>query len=80
MGRSPAIAMLSAVALCACTDAAWPKNARARQPAAHRSLPSTAPPVLRKKPPIARTPAQDEKSWMDRASAVSNSGGGGSGM
>ena len=79
MGGSPAIAMLSAVALCVCAESACAKNARARQPAAHRLLASSAQPVRRKKPPIARTPVQDEKSWMDRASAVS-SGGGGMGM
>jgi hypothetical protein len=76
MGRSPAIAMLLAVvALCACAEAAWAKNARARHPAAHRSLATTAQPVPGKKLPVARTPTQDEKSWMDRASAPSSSGG-----
>ena len=78
MVRSPAIATLFAViALCACAEAASAKNARARQPAASRATGQT---ILPKKPPLARTPAQDEKSWMERASAPSSSGGGGGGM
>ena len=81
MVRSLAIMILLAVmALCACAETACAKNARARQPAAHRSAPATGPAALRKNPPLVRTPTQDEKSWMDRASAPSNSGGGGSGM
>ena len=81
MVRSPAIALLFAVmTLCACVEVASAKNARARPSAAHRSVPATGQAVLRKKPPVAPTPAQDEKSWMDRASAPSSSGGGGSGM
>jgi len=76
MARSPAIAMLVAVmTLCACAQAASARNARARPSAAHRSVPATGQAVPRKKPPVARTPAQDEKSWMDRASAPSSSGG-----
>jgi hypothetical protein len=76
MIRSPAIALLFAVmTLCACAEAASARNARARPPAAHRSVPATGQAVLRKKPPVARPPAQDEKSWMDRASAPSDSGG-----
>jgi hypothetical protein len=71
MGQSPAIAMLMAVmALCACAEAASAKKIHARQPAAHRSTP------LPKNPPLARTPMHSEKSWMDRASAPSSSGGG----
>ena len=78
MVRSPAIALLFAVmTLCACAEAASAKSARTRQSAVHRSVPATGQALLRKKPPVARTPAQDEKSWMERASATSNSGGGG---
>ena len=81
MARSPAIALLFVVVtLCACVEGVSAKNARARQPAAHRSAPATGPAALRKNPPVARTPTPDEKSWMDRASAPSNSGGGGMGM
>jgi hypothetical protein len=76
MVRSPAIAMLFAVmTLCACAEAASARNARARPPAAHRSVPAAGQAILRKKPPVARTPTQDEKSWMDRASAPSSSAG-----
>ena len=78
MVRSPAIAMLfAAMTLCACAEAASAKNARARPSAAHRSAPATGQAVVRKKPPVAPTPRQDEKSWMDRASTPSDSGGGG---
>jgi hypothetical protein len=81
MVRSPAIALLFTVTtLCAYAEAASAKSARARPPAAHRSVPPTGQAVLRKKPPIARGPTQGEKSWMERASATSNSGGGGGGM
>jgi hypothetical protein len=76
MMRSPAIAMMFTVmTLCAGAEAASAKNARTRQPAAHRSIPAGGQAALRKKPSIARTPMQDEKSWMDRASATSSSGG-----
>jgi hypothetical protein len=76
MLRSPAIALVFAVTtLCACAQGACAKNIRARQPAAHRSVPVTGPAAVRKKPPVARTPTQEEKSWMDRASAPSSSGG-----
>jgi len=75
MVRSTAIAMVLAVmAPCACAEAASAKKPHARQTAAHRSAP------LPKSPPVTRTPAQDEKSWMDRASAPSSSGGGGGSM
>jgi hypothetical protein len=75
MVRSIAIAMVLAVmAPCACAEAASVKKPHARQPAAHRSA------TLPKNPPVARTPAQAEKSWMDRASAPSSSGGGGGSM
>jgi hypothetical protein len=36
--------------------------------------------VLRKKPPASPAPRQDEKAWMERASAPSDSAGGGGGM
>jgi hypothetical protein len=76
MVRSAAIAMLFAVmTLCACAEAASARNARARPSAAHRSVPATGQAVLRKKPPVARAPRQDERGWMDRASAPSSSGG-----
>jgi hypothetical protein len=76
MIRSSAIALLCTVmTLCACAQAASAKNARARLSAAHRSVPATGQAVMRKKPPVARTPTQDEKSWMDRASVPSSSGG-----
>jgi hypothetical protein len=76
MVRSPAIAMLLAVmTLCACGETASAKNARARPSTANRSVPATGQAVLRKKPPVARTPTQDEKGWMDRASAPSSGGG-----
>jgi hypothetical protein len=79
MGRLPAIVMLSGViTLGTCAEAAWAKNARARHPAAHRSVAATGQPTPRQKPPVARTPTPHEKSWMDRPSAPSNSGGGGS--
>jgi len=78
MLRSPAIAMLfAAMTLCACAEGASAKNARARPSAAHRSVPATGQAVVRKKPPVAPTPRQDEKSSMDRASTPSDSGGGG---
>ena len=80
MLRSPAIALLFAVTtLCACAQAASAQNTRARQPAAHRSVPVTGQAALRKKPPVARTPSEGEKSWMERASAPTSSGPG-SGM
>ena len=73
MVRSTTIAMVLAVmAPCACAEAASAKKPHARQPAAHRSAP------LPKNPPLAHTPVQGEKSWMDRASAPSSGGGGGS--
>jgi hypothetical protein len=72
----PAIALLlAALTLCACADAACAKSPRARQPAAHRSVPVTGKAVLRKKPPVAPAQSENEKSWMDRASAPSSSGG-----
>ena len=75
MIRPPAIVLLFAVmTLCACAEAVSAKNARERQPAAHRSV-ASGQAVLRKKPPVART--QDEKNWIDRASATSSSGGSG---
>ena len=75
MVRSTAIAMVLAVmAPCACAEAVSAKKPHARQPVAHRSAP------LPKNSPVTRTPAQDEKSWMDRASAPSSSGGGGGSM
>ena len=78
MVRLPAIALLFAViTLCAWVEAASAQSARARQLAAHRSVPATGQAVLRKKPPIARVPMQGEKSWMDHASATSSSGGSG---
>jgi hypothetical protein len=73
--RSIAIAMVfAAMAPCACAEAASAKKPHARQSVAHRSTP------LPKNPPVARTPVQGEKSWMDRASAPSSSGGGGGSM
>ena len=81
MIRSPAIAMLfAAMTLCACAETASARNARARPSAAHRSVPAAGQAILRKKPPVARTPAQDEKSWMDRVSATRSGGVGSSGM
>jgi hypothetical protein len=79
MLASPAIALLMTVAtFCAGVEAACAKSARARQPAAWRSV--SGQPVPRQKPPVARTPTQDEKSWMERASAPSSGGAGGGGM
>jgi hypothetical protein len=76
MLRSPAIALLFAVAtLCASAEVASAKNTRARQPAAHRSVPVTGQAAVRKKPPVARTPSADEKSWMDRASSPNSNAG-----
>jgi len=70
MVRSTAIAMVLAVmAPCACAEAASGKKPHARQPAAHRSAP------LPKNLPVARTPVREEKTWMDRPSAPSSSGG-----
>ena len=71
-----AITLLCAVmTLCAGVEAASAKNPRARQPAANRSVPATGQAVPRKKPPVAPTPAQDEKSWMERASAPNSNSG-----
>ena len=75
-----AIAMLVAsLALCVCAEAALAKVTRPRHPAAAHSAPSNGRAVQRKTPPVVHAPAQDEKNWMDRASAPSNSGGGGGG-
>jgi len=72
--------LFAVMTLCACAEGASAKNARARPSAAHRSASATGQAVMRKKPPVAPTPRQDEKSWMDRASTPSDSGGGGGGM
>jgi hypothetical protein len=73
-----AIAVLSAVVtVCACAEAASAKSSRSRHPAAFRSFPAHGQMGLRKKTPAAHAPTQDDKAWMERASAPSNGGGGG---
>jgi hypothetical protein len=77
MVASPAVAMPFAVmTVFACAETAAAK-ARPRHPAAHHSVVSSGQAVLRKRPPVSQTPAQDEKAWMERASAPTSSGPGG---
>ena len=77
---SPAPAMLFAVmTVFACVETAAAKATRPRHPAAHYSAVSSGQAVLRRKPPVSQTPRQDEKTWMERASAPSDSAGGGGG-
>lgn len=75
---SPAIPMLlAAIALLGCVQAASAQTGQPRQPAASRSISSngqTAVPGSRNKPPLPQASTQDEKNWMDRASAPSGSG------
>jgi hypothetical protein len=79
MVASPAAAMLFAVMMVfACAETAAAKAVRPGHPAASHSVSSAQ--VLRKKPPASPAPRQDEKAWMERASAPSNSAGGGGGM
>lgn len=81
MVGSPAAAMLFAVmTVFACADMAAGKPARARHSAASHPVVSSGQAVPRKKPLVSHAPAQDEKSWMERASAPTGSGAGGGGM
>jgi hypothetical protein len=79
MRTSPAAAVLvAAMTVFACGETAAAKTARPRHPAALQS--SSGQVAQRTKPPASHAPTQDQKAWMDRASAPSNSGGGGGGM
>jgi hypothetical protein len=81
MLASPAISVpLAVVALLACAQAASAQAGQTRRPTASRSISSDGQTAVRKKPPVTRAPAQDEKSWMERASASSGGGSGGGGM
>jgi len=75
---SPTTAVLLAViAVCSCAEVASAKTARARIPATSHSVADHGQTKLRKKPPASHAPTQDEKAWMERASAPSNGAGGG---
>lgn len=81
MRVSPAIVMpLAIVAFLAGVQAVAAQTGQRRQPTAARSSSfnaKTARPEARRKTASPRAPTQDEKNWMDRASAASNGGAGG---
>jgi hypothetical protein len=78
MVTSPAVAVLVAlVTLCASAETAVAKVARSRHPAASHSPPSRGQTMLRKQAPVTQSPRQDEKAWMERASAPNNGAAGG---
>ena len=79
MPATPAISMVLAVIVaCACAhEASAQSAAQPRQPGASRPLSANAPAAARKKPPPPHGRTQDEKSWMDRASAPATGGAGG---
>jgi hypothetical protein len=73
-----AVVLLAAMTVFVCTETAAAKTPRLRHPAALQS--SSGQVAQRTKPPASHVPTQDQKAWMERASAPSNSGGGGGGM
>jgi hypothetical protein len=79
MLRLPAIATpLAVVAALAGVQAVPAQTGQPRE--ATRSAPlrgHASGPAARAKTGLPRTPAPDEKNWMDRASSASNGGGGG---